>query len=311
MATLTISKADETRVKGLGFFSNKGTDEFSGRVITVNGKVNSEQLKRVAEAAERYGNGNVLMTTRLTLECQGIPFENIEPFMSFLAEGGIETGGSGKRVRPVVSCKGTTCQYGLIDTFDLSEKIHDRFYTGYHEVMLPHKFKIAVGGCPNNCVKPDLNDFGVIGRFVPSVNEDKCKGCKKCAVEDVCPMNAASKDGNIAVINPEVCIKCGRCYSKCYFKAIDPEIRGYKVYIAGRWGKKISHGKILGKIFTSEEEVLSTLEKAILLFREKGNFGERFAETVERLGFETVEKELLSDEILSRKDEILKREISK
>jgi sulfite reductase beta subunit-like hemoprotein len=26
-----------------------------------------------------------------------------------------------------------------------------------NEVLL-HKFKIALGGCPNNCVKPDLND---------------------------------------------------------------------------------------------------------------------------------------------------------
>ena len=33
--------------------------------------------------------------------------------------------GTGKKVRPVVSCKGTTCQYGLIDTFGLSEKIHE------------------------------------------------------------------------------------------------------------------------------------------------------------------------------------------
>ena len=66
-------------------------------------------------------------------------------------------------MRPVVSCKGTTCQYGLIDTFALSEEIHERFYHGYSSVKLPHKFKIAVGGCPNNCVKPDLNDLGIIG----------------------------------------------------------------------------------------------------------------------------------------------------
>ena len=34
-------------------------------------------------------------------------------------------------------------------------------------VKLPHKFKIAVGGCPNNCVKPNLNDLGIIGQRVP------------------------------------------------------------------------------------------------------------------------------------------------
>ena len=36
MATLTVSAADEKRVKALGFLSNKGTDNFSGRIITVN-----------------------------------------------------------------------------------------------------------------------------------------------------------------------------------------------------------------------------------------------------------------------------------
>ena len=45
----------------------------------------------------------------------------------------------------MVSCKGTTCQYGLIDTFALSEEIHERFYKGFYDVKLPHKFKIAVG----------------------------------------------------------------------------------------------------------------------------------------------------------------------
>ena len=42
-----------------------------------------------------------------------------------------EMGGTGSKVRPVVSCKGTTCQYGLIDTFALSEEIHERFFHGY------------------------------------------------------------------------------------------------------------------------------------------------------------------------------------
>ena len=36
MAALTISKEEEQRLKGLGFLNNKGTDNFSARVITVN-----------------------------------------------------------------------------------------------------------------------------------------------------------------------------------------------------------------------------------------------------------------------------------
>ena len=41
-------------------------------------------------------------------------------------------------------------------------------------------------------------------------------------------------------------------------------------------------------------------------YKEKGLPGERFADTITRLGFENVEKEILSDDILARKDEILK-----
>ena len=33
--------------------------------------------------------------------------------------------------------------------------------------FLPGKFKIGVGGCPNNCVKPNLNDIGVSGTVLP------------------------------------------------------------------------------------------------------------------------------------------------
>ena len=43
MATLTVSKEDEKRVKALGFLSNKGTDNFSGRIVTRNGKITADQ----------------------------------------------------------------------------------------------------------------------------------------------------------------------------------------------------------------------------------------------------------------------------
>ena len=59
------------------------------------------------------------------------------------------------------------------------------FSMGYSDVKLPHKFKIAVGGCPNNCVKPDLNDLGIIGQKVPWVDLEKCRGCRICQVEKI------------------------------------------------------------------------------------------------------------------------------
>ncbi|MDE7258612.1 MAG: 4Fe-4S dicluster domain-containing protein, partial [Lachnospiraceae bacterium] len=283
---VTIPAEEITRVKALGCLHNKGTDNFNVRVITRNGKITTAEHKKIAEAAERFGNGDVVMTTRLTLEIVGVPFDKIEDLRAFLAEEGLETGGTGSKVRPVVACKGTTCQYGLLDSYGLSEKIHERFFHGYADVKLPHKFKIAVGGCPNNCVKPDLNDFGIVGQRVPVIDLEKCRGCGKCQVSQACPVGASQVVDGKLVIDPDQCNNCGRCVGKCPFKAAEESTYGYRIYIGGRWGKRVAHGQKLDKVFLSEEEVLSVLEKAILLFREQGKTGERFADTINRIGFE-------------------------
>ena len=177
MSALTISPEEVKRVKGLGFLNNKGTDNFSARVLTVNGKITAAQHRCLADAAELFGNGIITFTTRLSVEVQGIPFDKIEDFRKYIAKEGLETGGTGAKIRPIVSCKGTTCQYGRLDSFKISEEMHHRFFEGYKGVALPHKFKMAVGGCPNNCMKPDLNDVGIIGQLVPIHDIEKCKGC--------------------------------------------------------------------------------------------------------------------------------------
>lgn len=293
-----LSAAEIKRVKGLGCLQDKRyPDVFNVRVITRNGRITAQQQRDIAEAAEKFGSGAVTMTTRLTLEIQGVKYEKLEELFGWLAERGLETGGTGSLVRPVVACKGTTCQYGLLDSFGLSEKLHERFYKGYHNVTLPHKFKIAVGGCPNNCVKPDLNDLGIVGQRVPMINYARCRGCAKCQVEAGCPIHVAKLENGKLKIDPAACNNCGRCKGRCPFGALEDYQEGYKVYIGGRWGKKIAHGHPLTRIFTSEEEVLDVVEKAILLFRDEGKTGERFADTIDRLGFEYVNDKLLHTEI--------------
>ena len=297
------------RVKGLGCLQDKRyPDVFNVRVITRNGKITAQEQRAIAQAAEKYGSGEVTMTTRLTLEIQGVPYANLEHLMAELDQAGLKTGGTGSLVRPVVACKGTTCQYGLLDSFGLSEKLHQRFYVGYHNVTLPHKFKIAVGGCPNNCVKPDLNDLGIVGQRVPMADLTKCRGCAKCQVEMACPIHVAKVQDGLLHIDPEICNHCGRCKGKCPFGVTEEFTDGYKIYLGGRWGKRIAHGHPLDKIFTSEEEVLDMVERAILLFRNEGKTGERFADTIDRLGFDYVQNKLLHEGV--DKSAILNKQVT-
>lgn len=304
---MAIEASEIKRVKGQGFLLNRGTEEFSARIITENGILSAEQMKNLSEAAAQFGNGKIEFTTRLTVEVPGIHFNDIEAFQQAIAQTGMVTGGTGSKVRPVVSCKGTTCVYGLYDTQGLAKELHDRFYTGYHDVILPHKFKIAVGGCPNNCVKPDLNDLGIVGQRVPKLKEEGCKGCGTCSVVDACPMDAISVEGGKAAVDETKCNNCGRCADTCRFDALEESDVLYKVYVGGKWGKKVRMGNALNHLFT-REELIAVVEKAILLFKYRGISGERFGETVERLGVDKVEKMLLSDNLLKRKEEILEIE---
>ncbi len=168
-------------------------------------------------------------------------------------------------------------------------------------MSLPHKFKIAAGGCPNNCVKPNLNDIGIVGQRLPEVDLSKCKGCKVCQVQNSCPIKVAKMiDGKVRIV-PEECNHCGRCVDKCPFGAVNESLTGYKIYIGGRWGKKAAEGRALDKILTTEEEVIGVVERAILFFRDEGISGERFADTIARLGFDYVQDKLLNSKIDKKK----------
>jgi dissimilatory sulfite reductase (desulfoviridin) alpha/beta subunit len=142
-------------------------------------------------------------------------------------------------------------------------------------------------------VKPDLNDIGIIGQRIITPNLEKCRGCKKCAIELNCPMKASKVVDGKVFKDPAICNRCGRCYEKCPFGVFSEATVAYKICIGGRWGKKAAMGKPLNHLFTSEEDVLNTVERAICLFRDEGIKGERFSDTIARLGFDYVEKKLL------------------
>lgn len=301
---MKLTEEMRKKVKGQGFLSNNDGEHFSCRVITENGQLSAEQLMNIAEIAQKYGNGKISLTTRLTLEVPGIKYEDIENTKEYLSKENLISGGTGSRVRPIVPCKGSVCTYGLCDTQEIGIILHKEFYEKWYDVKLPHKFKIGIGGCPNNCIKPGLNDFGIVGQFVPEFDEDMCSGCKKCAPKAACRMNAISMVDGKMQIDRDKCNNCGKCIGTCHFDAIEEGIKGVKVYLGGKWGKVTRPGTPIKGVH-SIEEIISIIEKALLIYREQGNTGERFGDMIDRIGFKNIESQVLGDEILERKEEIL------
>lgn len=165
-----LKKEDIQKIKSKGFLLNRKTENFSGRILAPGTVFTAENFRDMSYIAENFGNGKLICTSRQAVEIPGIPFAKIDDVLEYAALHNLTFGGTGNKIRPITSCKGTTCIYGSYDTQALASKIHDRFYIGWGQIPLPHKFKIAVGGCPNSCIKPSLNDFGIEGRRVPSNN---------------------------------------------------------------------------------------------------------------------------------------------
>ena len=294
-----------TSVKGRGFLRNRGTDCFSGRIVTIAGLFTPDQLHAIAECSEKYGNGKVIFTARLAAEIVGIPFDKIPEAEAFMAERGLYFGGTGAKVRPITACKGTTCVYGNIDTQALAKVIYDRFYIGMRDVKLPHKFKIGVGGCPNSCMKPSLNDVGVEGCRAFSFDSELCRGCKKCAVAESCPTKAVSVVNGKAVIDTSKCTSCGVCVGKCPFGAVPKEAASVcRVFVGGTWGKTQRMGTLLNSVY-SADEVPSVIEKVMLWYKENGYVKERLGATVDRIGTDALEAAIATDDLITRKDDIL------
>lgn len=160
MATENIDYED---LKRRGFLRQKQDGFFVLRTKMSFGAYSKASLAKIGEIAEQYGKGIAHATMRQGLEVPFIKFEDINKIEKDLVSSGISVGTSGPRLRTTTICPGNNwCRMGLINTFLLEEKIANiGLKCG---LDLPHKFKIAISGCPNGCTRPQFSDLGIHGQ---------------------------------------------------------------------------------------------------------------------------------------------------
>ncbi len=121
------------------------------------GVVTPEQLRRIADAAEKYEVGMVKITGGQRIDLLGVRKEDLPAIWSDL---GMSSGFAySKAVRTVKTCVGSDyCRYGLGDSIALGIEM-ERAWEGLHT---PHKVKSGVSGCPRNCAEATVKDIGVV-----------------------------------------------------------------------------------------------------------------------------------------------------
>lgn len=150
---------DYSTLKKGGFMRQKQKNCFSLRLRTVGGHLSAEQLAKIAEVADKYGEGYIHLTSRQGVEIPFIRLEQIDEAKNALEEGSVTPGVCGPRVRTITACQGSAvCPSGCIDTYALAQEIDERYFGR----ELPHKFKFGITGCQNNCLKAEENDAGII-----------------------------------------------------------------------------------------------------------------------------------------------------
>ncbi|HAJ57579.1 MAG TPA: hypothetical protein DCL35_07415 [Candidatus Omnitrophica bacterium] len=162
--TMTQS-IDYDVLKKSGFLRQKQDGFFVLRTRMTAGVYKKKHLEKLSEISEKYGRGFVHATTRQGLEVPFIKLEDIVNVEKELEAAGICRGASGPRLRTTTSCPGNNwCKQGLVNTFALAARIEDEL--GVRCAMdLPHKFKIAISGCPNACTRPQSSEIGIHGQL--------------------------------------------------------------------------------------------------------------------------------------------------
>jgi len=274
---------DYATLKKGGFMRQKQKNHFSLRLRVVGGNLTATQLAKIAEVAEKFGDGHIHLTSRQSVEIPFVKLEQIEEVKKALSEGSVEPGVCGPRVRTITACQGEAiCPSGCIDTYALAKELDDRYFAR----ELPHKFKFGITGCQNNCLKSEENDLGIKGGIQVSWREEDCIQCGVCV--KACRSNAITlEDGKISV-DESKCNFCGRCYKACPTEAWDT-VHGYIVSFGGLFGNSISKGEAIIPFLPDKETLLKVCDATIQFFADHAKPGERFKFTLDRVGRESFE----------------------
>ncbi|MBS0511291.1 MAG: NAD(P)/FAD-dependent oxidoreductase [Proteobacteria bacterium] len=117
-----------------------------------------DELRRIADVADKYAIPTVKVTGGQRIDLLGIKREDLPKVWKDL---GMASGHAyGKSIRTVKTCVGSEhCRFGTQRSMAMGVDLEKMLFG----MWSPHKVKLAVSGCPRNCAESGIKDVGVIG----------------------------------------------------------------------------------------------------------------------------------------------------
>jgi nitrite reductase (NADH) large subunit len=122
------------------------------------GETTSSELRRIADAVDKYKIPTVKVTGGQRIDLLGVKKEDL---VNVWKDIGMPSGHAyAKALRTVKTCVGSEwCRMGTQDSTQMGKDLERAMWRMY----APHKVKFAVSGCPRNCAEAGIKDVGVIG----------------------------------------------------------------------------------------------------------------------------------------------------
>lgn len=278
-------------LKSGGYIKQRQRDLFTIRLRCPAGRINTAKLKKIAEVADKYGQGWVHTSVRQSIEIPYVHIKDFDAVKAELAEVDLLVASCGPRVRVPTACAG--CEYnpnGIIDSQKLCLET-DKLYFGRDT---HHKFKIVFSGCPIDCTRAKNADLGFAGMVKPLLIEELCTSCELCC--KACKDDALHMDGALPVRDETKCTDCGDCIKACPFDAMVKERIGCAIYVGGKHGK---HPRPTDKVavFVPESKALDVVERVVDWYVENGKRGERLGHTIDRVGLDHLKESVFTGEL--------------
>ncbi len=119
-----------------------------------------KDLRAIADVCDKFDVPEMKVTGGQRIDLFGIKKEDLPAMWKDLSDAGFVSGHAyGKAMRTVKTCAGKTwCRFGTQNSTGLGVKLEELTWGSW----MPHKFKLAVSGCPRNCAEATIKDFGVV-----------------------------------------------------------------------------------------------------------------------------------------------------